>query len=55
MVLRVLQQLPQVKLETLAHCLGMPIQAESRRKRLQQFLDLGCWELESLWQPLALA
>ena len=29
LVLGVLQQLRQVKLETLAHCLGMPIRAES--------------------------
>jgi hypothetical protein len=51
LVLGVLQQLRQVKLETLAHCLGMPI----RRKRLQRFLDLDCWDLSGLWHPLALA
>jgi Transposase DDE domain len=55
LVLGVLQQLRQVKLETLAHCLGMPIRAESRRKRLQRFLDLDCWGLEGLWHRLAQA
>jgi hypothetical protein len=47
MVLAVLSTLRNVKLEALAHGVRMPIQANSRRKRLQRFLDLPCWDLES--------
>ncbi|MGI0494444.1 hypothetical protein ACN4EG_21885 [Alkalinema pantanalense CENA528] len=49
-----LQQVRQVKLETLAHELSLPIRAESRRKRLQRFLDLPDWDLKSLWFPVVL-
>jgi Transposase DDE domain len=45
----------QVKLESLAHAVGVPIYAESRRKRLQRFLDLDCWDLDVLWIPMVLA
>jgi hypothetical protein len=55
MVLAVLSTLRNVKLEALAHAISMPIQANSRRKRLQRFLDLPCWDLEFIWFPLVLA
>ncbi len=49
-----LQRVRQVKLETLAQELSLPIRAESRRKWCQRFLDLADWELETLWIPLVL-
>jgi hypothetical protein len=40
LVIGALGHVRQVKLESLADAVGMPIRAESRRKRLQRFLDL---------------
>lgn len=55
LVIDLLQQVRQVKLETLAHDLSLPMRAESRRKRLQRFLDLPDWDLKTLWFPVVLA
>lgn len=46
-----LQLLKQVKLETLAEALPLPILFESRRKKLQRFLKLEILSIEHLWFP----
>lgn len=55
MLVRLLQTLRCVKLESLAESLPLPILFESRRKKLQRFLSLPQFALESLWLPLILA
>jgi hypothetical protein len=45
----VLQRIQCVKLETLADALPLPIRFESRRKKVQRFLDLSVWKLEEIW------
>lgn len=47
-----LQTLRSVTLETLAEALPMPILFESRRRKLQRFISVPTFKLESLWLPL---
>ncbi|MGB8700639.1 MAG: IS4 family transposase [Thermosynechococcaceae cyanobacterium] len=51
LIIVALQIVKKVKLETLSESLPMPILLESRRKKLQRFLDLGKLSLEKLWLP----
>jgi hypothetical protein len=44
-----LQLIKKVKIGTLASSIPMPILLESRRKKLQRFLDLGKFNLETFW------
>lgn len=46
-----LQLLRQVKLELLAEALPLPIQFESRRKKLRRFLRLEIITIEKIWVP----
>ncbi len=50
--MNLLQSIKQVKLETLAAALPLPIQFESRRHKLQKFLSVLGWKVELLWFPL---
>ena len=52
LLIEVLQDLKQVKLEILATALPLPILFESRRKKLQRFLSLSTLDLKSFWFPI---
>ncbi|NEO40923.1 MAG: hypothetical protein F6J90_33160 [Moorea sp. SIOASIH] len=49
LLVTVLQSVKNVKLETLAASLPLPIMFESRRKKLQRFLVLKELCIETLW------
>ena len=51
-LINLLQVSKQVKLETLATVLPIPITFESRRKRIQRFLSLPSLTIEKIWLPL---
>ena len=51
-LLNLLQSERQVKLEQLARVFPYPITAESRRRKLQRFLDLPQLTLRQIWYPL---
>ncbi len=52
MLVNLLQSLKQVKLETLATALPLPITFESRRQKIQRFLSLPQLTLEKIWFPI---
>jgi hypothetical protein len=52
MLVNLLQSIKQVKLETLATALPLPITFESRRKKIQRFLSLPQLTLEKIWYPM---
>ena len=52
MLVTVLQSVKQVRIETLATSLPLPILFESRRKKLQRFLDLKALSIEHIWWPI---
>jgi hypothetical protein len=52
LLLNVLQSEKQVKLERLARMFPYPITIESRRRKLQRFLELPQLTLNLLWYPL---
>ena len=51
-LLNLLQTIKQVKLETLAASFPLPILFESRRKKLQRFLESQFLTIEALWLPI---
>lgn len=51
-LINLLQGLRQVRLEELANRFPHPIQLRSRIKKLQRFLSLPQFNLETLWLPL---
>ena len=51
-LVRLLQSLHNVKIEILAEALPLPIQFESRRRKIQRWLSLPSITLETLWLPL---
>jgi hypothetical protein len=53
-LVQLLQTVKQVRLETLATVLPLPILFESRRRHLQRFLKLPQLTFESLWFPILL-
>ncbi|NJL57719.1 IS4 family transposase [bacterium] len=55
LLVQLLQVIKQVKLETLASTLPIPILFESRRKKIQRFLSLPQLTIEGLWFPLVQA
>ena len=55
LLVQLLQVIKQVKLETLASNLPIPILFESRRKKIQRFLSLPQLTIEGLWFPLVQA
>lgn len=54
-LIHLLQTIKQVRLETLATALPLPITFESRRRKLQRFLKLPQLTFETLWFPVILA
>jgi hypothetical protein len=55
LLIQLLQVVKQVKLETLASTLPLPILFESRRKKIQRFLSLPQLKITTLWFPLVQA
>lgn len=55
LLIQLLQVIKQVKLETLASNLPLPILFESRRKKIQRFLSLPQLNITTLWFPLVQA
>ncbi len=51
-LINLLQSIKQVKLETLATALPLPITFNSRRKKLQRFLSLPQLTIENIWFPI---
>lgn len=51
-LIQLLQTIKQVRLETLATALPLPITFESRRRKFQRFLDLPQLRFEKLWFPI---
>lgn len=51
-LIQLLQTIKQVRLEALATALPLPITFESRRRKLQRFLDLPQLRFEKLWFPI---
>jgi hypothetical protein len=52
MLLNLIQSEKQVRLERLARVFPYPIETESRRRKLQRFLDLPQLTLAQIWFPL---
>ena len=51
LLIGVLQTVKAVKLELLANALPLPILFESRRKKIQRFLDWEAFSIENCWFP----
>jgi hypothetical protein len=51
-LLNLLQSIKQVSLEALATAFPLPIQFESRRRKIQRFLSLPQLNIERLWFPM---
>lgn len=51
-LLRILQLIKKVSLESLANALPLPIKFESRRKRIQRFLSLPNLTIHQIWFPI---
>jgi hypothetical protein len=51
-LVQLLQSVQQVRLETIATHLPLPITFESRRRKLQRFLKLPQLSFEQLWFPI---
>ncbi|MFP4300313.1 MAG: IS4 family transposase [Spirulinaceae cyanobacterium] len=47
-----LQNLKQVRIERLASCFPLPIKTESRRRHIQRFLKLANLSMTTLWLPI---
>jgi hypothetical protein len=54
-LLRILQSIKKVSLESLANALPIPIKFESRRKRIQRFLSLPNLTIHQIWFPIVTA
>lgn len=54
LVIQLLQTLKTIKLESLAANLPIPIQSESRLRKLKRFLSLSELSFERLWHPILL-
>ena len=52
MLLNLIQSEQQVRLERLARVFPYPIETESRRRKLQRFLDLPQLTIAQIWFPL---
>ena len=52
LMINILQDIKEVSLEKLATALPIPILFESRRKKIQRFLSLPIFNIETLWFPL---
>ena len=54
-LITLLQTIKQVRLETLATALPLPIAFDSRRRKLQRFISLEKLTFENIWSPILLA
>lgn len=54
-LITLLQTIKQVRLETLATALPLPITFDSRRRKLQRFISLEQLTFENIWFPILLA
>lgn len=52
LLIEVLQNIKQVKLEIMATAIPLPILFDSRRKKIQRFLSISNLDLKSLWFPI---
>jgi hypothetical protein len=52
LVINVVQNIKDVKLEKISESLPLFIQSHSRRKKLQRFLSLPILNIEELWFPI---
>ena len=52
LVVIIIQDTKNVKLEKIAESLPLPIKVNSRRKKLQRFLSLSILEIKNLWSPI---
>ena len=52
LVVIIIQDTKNVKLEKIAESLPLPIKVNSRRKKLQRFLSLSILEIKNLWFPI---
>lgn len=49
LLINVLQEIKEVSLEKIAAALPIPILFDSRRKKIQRFLSLPTWNIQSIW------
>ncbi len=52
LIVNVIQDIKNVKIEKIAESLPLPILFNSRRKKLQRFLSLPIFEIKELWFPI---
>ena len=52
LLINVLQDIKEVSIEKIATALPIPILFNSRRKKLQRFLSLPIWNIQSMWFPI---
>ena len=52
LIINVIQDIKNVKIEKIAESLPLPILFNSRRKKLQRFLSLPIFEIKELWFPI---
>ncbi|NEO44383.1 MAG: IS4 family transposase, partial [Moorea sp. SIO4A3] len=52
LIIIIIQDTKNVKLEKIAESLPLPIKFSSRRKKLQRFLSLPVFQLKTLWFPI---
>lgn len=53
-LITVLQSIKKVSLEAVANALPIPIEFESRRKKVQRFLSLPNLEIKKIWFPIVI-
>lgn len=51
-VINLLQSIKKVSIEALANAFPLPIQFDSRRRKIQRFLDLPVLNIEKIWLPI---
>jgi hypothetical protein len=52
LLIKILQEIKQVSIEKIATALPIPILFNSRRKKIQRFLSLPTWNIQSIWFPI---
>ena len=52
LIINVIQDIKNVKIEKIAESLPLPILFNSRRKKLQRFFSLPIFEIKELWFPI---
>ncbi|NET69473.1 MAG: IS4 family transposase [Moorea sp. SIO1G6] len=52
LVVIIVQDIKNIKLEKIAESLPLPIKCNSRRKKLQRFLSLPIFQIQDLWFPI---